>query len=454
MVASGPGRDGNRGGISLQSPSMDETSPAAELPAPDSAGAGSPRRSPVRYDLPSVRAEKEERSHRLLLLVVRLLFVVLLVTVTILSIASEGRLPGDFGFSTIFGLVLATTSIGVIVLVLDAMTPNKRLSSLVSVYVGVCFGLIGAFAIGSLLDVVTAAWSEEGVKGGRLEVYIGLAKVIVGIVLSYLAVSVVLTTKDDFRLVIPYVEFAKQVRGVRPLVLDTSVLIDGRINELGQTGFLDAPLVIPRFVIDELQALADSGDRSKRMRGRRGLDMVSKLQANPYVDLSIDDVRVDAGSVDRSLIELARDQKLRIVTTDAALKKVAQINGVAVLNINDLANTLKSAALPGETLVVEVQKAGESEGQGVGYLADGTMVVIEGAAAFIGTSVQASVTNSLQTSAGRMIFAKVEDGTPESLGEGQSAVPHLARAATQQPRAPRPPRSGGEPPSGRNPRRG
>jgi uncharacterized protein YacL len=182
--------------------------------------------------------------------------------------------------------------------------------------------------------------------------------------------------------------------------------------------------------------------------------MVSKLQANPYVDLSIDDVRVDAGSVDRSLIELARDQKLRIVTTDAALKKVAQINGVAVLNINDLANTLKSAALPGETLVVEVQKEGESEGQGVGYLADGTMVVIEGAAAFVGTSVQASVTNSLQTSAGRMIFAKVEDGTPEGLGEGQSAVPHLARAATQQPRAPRPPRSGGEPPSGRNPRRG
>jgi uncharacterized protein YacL len=433
---------------------MDETSPAAEPPAQDAAGAGSPRRSPVRYDLPSVRAEKEERSHRLLLLVVRLLFVVLLVTVTILSIASEGRLPGDFGFSTIFGLVLATTSIGVIVLVLDAMTPNKRLSSLVSVYVGVCFGLIGAFAIGSLLDVVTAAWSEEGVRGGRLEVYIGLAKVIVGIVLSYLAVSVVLTTKDDFRLVIPYVEFAKQVRGVRPLLLDTSVLIDGRINELGQTGFLDAPLVIPRFVIDELQALADSGERPKRARGRRGLDMVSKLQANPYVDLSIDDVRVDAGSVDRSLIELARDQKLRIVTTDAALKKVAQINGVAVLNINDLANTLKSAALPGETLVVEVQKEGESEGQGVGYLADGTMVVIEGAAAFVGTSVQASVTNSLQTSAGRMIFAKVEDGTPEGLGEGQSAVPHLARAATQQPRAPRPPRSGGEPPSGRNPRRG
>jgi len=422
---------------------------------PDAAAAEprSTRRRPARYDLPSVQAEREERSHRLLLLVVRLLFVVLLVTVTILSIASEGRGPGEFGFSTIFGLVLATTSIGVIVLVLDAMTPNKRLSSLVSVYVGVCFGLIGAFAIGALLDQVLKAWQEPGVTGGRAAVYVNLAKVIVGIVLSYLAVSVVLTTKDDFRLVIPYVEFAKQVRGVRPLVLDTSVLIDGRINELGQTGFLDAPLVIPRFVVDELQALADSGDRTKRTRGRRGLDMVARLQGNPYVDVSIDDVRVDAGSVDRNLIELAKDQKLRIVTTDAALKKVAQINGVAVLNINDLANTLKSAALPGETLVVEVMKTGESEGQGVGYLADGTMVVIEGAAGFVGTAVHAAVTNSLQTSAGRMIFAKLEDGTPVDLPEDRSAVPHLARAATHQPRAPRPPRSGGEPPSGRNPRR-
>lgn len=399
-----------------------------------------------RYDLPSVKAEQEARSHRLLMLVVRLLFLVLLGTVTILTIASERRTE-DFGFSTIVGLFLATTSIGIIVLVLDAITPNKRLSSVVGVYLGVCFGLIGAIAVGSLLDVVADAWD---LSNGRQALYLGLGKVTVGIVLCYLSVSVVLTTKDDFRLVIPYVEFAKQVRGVRPLVLDTSVLIDGRINELGQTGFLDAPLIVPQFVLDELQALADSSDKAKRSRGRRGLDMVARMQANPYLDLSIDNPRVEGVSVDRMLIELARDQKLRILTTDANLKKVAQINGVSVINVNDLANTLKTSALPGDSLQVVVVKPGEGEGQGVGYLPDGTMVVIEDAASRVGSALQVIVTNSLQTSAGKMIFAK-----PDRSGETDADAPvsRMANAATHQPRSTgRGPR-GTPPPEGRNPRR-
>jgi uncharacterized protein YacL len=394
-------------------------------------------------DLPSVRAEQEARSRRLLMLVVRLLFLVLLVTVTILTIASERRTE-DFGFSTILGLILSTTSIGVIVLLLDAITPNKRLSSVVGVYLGVCFGLIGAVAIGSLLDVVADAWELAGTPSA---VYLGLAKVVVGIVLCYLSVSVVLTTKDDFRLVIPYVEFAKQVRGVRPLLLDTSALIDGRVNELGGTGFLDAPIIVPQFVVDELQALADSSDKLKRARGRRGLDMVSRLQQNPFVDLSIDTPRVEASTVDRMLVELAKDQKMRILTTDAALKKVAQINGVAVLNINDLASTLKTAAIPGESLQVTLVKAGDVDGQGVGYLPDGTMIVVEGGAERIGSSVNAIVTNSLQTSAGRMIFARLD------TSEDTDSIGRMANAATQQPRATgRGPR-GGPPPDGRNPRR-
>lgn len=397
------------------------------------------------FDLPSVRVEQEFRSHRLLLLVVRLLFLVLLVTVTILTIASERRAE-DFGFSTIFGLILSTTSIGIIVLVLDAITPNKRLSSVVGVYLGVCFGLIGAVAIGALLDVIADAWELEA---SRPALYIGLTKVIVGIVLCYLSVSVVLTTKDDFRLVIPYVEFAKQVRGVRPLLLDTSALIDGRINDLGQTGFLDAPIIVPQFVVDELQALADSADKIKRARGRRGLDMVARLQANPYLDLSIDNPQVDGVSVDRMLIDLAKDQKLRILTTDANLKKVAQINGVAVLNINDLANTLKTAAMPGETLHVVVIKLGEGEGQGVAYMPDGTMVVIEDGAAHVGASLNVVVTNSLQTSAGKMIFAKVDQSDPP---EGDS-IARLANAATHQPRATGRGVRGSRPPDGRNPRR-
>ncbi len=437
--------DGATPGGDLSRP--DATAPAASAvpSAAETAAIAADAARQRGFDLPSVRANLEYRSHRLLLLVVRLLFLVLLVTVTILTIASE-RKGEDFGFSTIFGLILSTTSIGIIVLILDAITPNKRLSSVVGVYLGVCFGLIGAIAIGALLDVVADAW-ELG--GTRSALYMGLSKVVVGIVLCYLSVSVVLTTKDDFRLVIPYVEFAKQVRGVRPLLLDTSALIDGRINDLGQTGFLDAPIILPQFVVDELQALADSSDKIKRARGRRGLDMVSRLQANPYLDLSIDDPRVEGVSVDRMLIELAKDQKLRILTTDTNLKKVAQINGVAVLNINDLANTLKTAAMPGETLHVAVVKAGEGEGQGVGYMPDGTMVVIEDGGAHIGANVAVVVTNSLQTSAGRMIFAKVES----SDGDGEATLQRLASAATHQPRVTgRGPR-GGPPPEGRNPRR-
>ncbi|MDZ4830967.1 MAG: TRAM domain-containing protein [Phycisphaerae bacterium] len=431
----------------LETPSSEVVAGAGALDAAaaDASAAELALAKSRRYDLPSVQAKQEARSRRLLMLVVRLLFLVLLGTVTILTIASERRTE-DFGFSTIGGLFLATTSIGIIVLTLDAITPNKRLSSVVGVYLGVCFGLIGAIAVGSLLDVVADAWD---LSGGRQALYLGLGKVIVGIVLCYLSVSVVLTTKDDFRLVIPYVEFAKQVRGVRPLVVDTSVLIDGRINELGSTGFLDAPLVCPQFVVDELQALADSSDKIKRTRGRRGLDVLARMQANPYLDLSIDDPRVEGVSVDRMLIELAKDQKLRILTTDSNLKKVAQINGVPVININDLANTLKAAALPGETLTVAVIKAGETEGQGVGYLPDGTMVVIEDAGPHVGSIVHAVVTNSLQTSAGRMIFAKVERAADT---EGTS-ISRLASAATHQPRAlGRGPR-GGPPPEGRNPRR-
>ena len=386
-----------------------------------------------RYEPPSVVAAQEKRSEKLVLLVARLLFLVLLVTVTVLTIASEKeKFPEEFDLSTVAGLFLASTAVGVIVLVMDAMTPNKRLSSVVGVYLGICVGLIGALAIGALLDVVAEAWQIKTRLAGqaptRMEIYLGLGKVVIAIVLCYLAVSVVLTTKDDFRLVIPYVEFAKQVRGVRPLLLDTSALIDGRVEALAETGFLAAPLVVPRFVIDELQMLADSGDKLKRGRGRRGLTMVSKLQASPALDLSIDDAQIEGRSVDHMLLKLAGDQKMRILTTDYNLDKVAQIQGVSVLNLNELANGLKSQLIPGDRQTLEIVKRGESPQQGVGYLPDGTMVVVEEAAELIGTEVTVTVTNSLQTSAGRMVFGRVAE--PEA-----SMAERMASAATSQPSA-------------------
>ncbi len=365
-----------------------------------------------RFEPPSVRAEQMKRSHKLLLLVVRLLFLVLLVTVTSLTVASRSDRPEEFEFTTLIGLFIGSVALGLIVLVVDAKTPNKRLTSVVGVYLGICVGLIGALAVGALLDVVAEAWGLKRPQPGQsptpMEIYLGLAKVVIAIVLCYLAVSIVLTTKDDFRLVIPYVEFARQVRGVRPLLLDSSALIDGRIEGLGQTGFIASPLVVPQFVLDELQALSDSGDKLKRAKGRRALTLLNKLQNTPALDVSIDETDVQGRSVDHKLLQLAADQHMHVVTTDYNLEKIAQIHGVAVLNINDLANTLKPQVIPGEFLTVELVKRGEAAGQAVGYLADGTMVVVEDAGDSIGKEITVIVTNSLQTSAGRMIFGKVE----------------------------------------------
>ena len=344
----------------------------------------------------------------------RLLFLVLLVTVCLLTVASRSGRPEEFKFSTLVGLFLGATAVGVIVLVVDARTPNKRLTSVVGVYLGLCVGLIGALAINALIDVVAEAWglkrANPGTSPTPMEIYLGLSKVVIAIVLCYLAVSIVLTTKDDFRVVIPYVEFTKQVRGVRPLLLDTSVLIDGRLEALSQTGFLATPLVVPQFVLDELQALADSSDKLKRARGRRGLTILGRLQGSPHLDVSLDDTDVEGHSVDHKLLQLAASQNMRVLTTDYNLDKVAEIKGVPVLNLNEMAQALKPQVIPGETLRLQVVKRGEAAEQGVGYLPDGTMVVIEEAATHVGQEVDVLVTNSLQTSAGRMIFAKLAAG--------------------------------------------
>ncbi|TVQ53278.1 MAG: PIN/TRAM domain-containing protein [Phycisphaerales bacterium] len=405
------------------------------------------------------------------MLVVRLLFLVLLITIAMLTMASGDERPEDFNLYTAAAVFLTAVGIGVVVLVVDAMLPNKRLTSVVGVYVGICAGLLVALAIGALIDVVAQAW---GLTGGQMDNWRGLFKVMIAIILCYLAVSFVLTTKDDFRLVIPYVEFAKQVRGVRPILLDTSVLIDGRVESLSSTGLIDAPTIVPQFVIEELQTLADSSERMKRTRGRRGLSILGKLRESPYLDLSIDEAAVSMGqSVDHALVDLAQSQNLRILTTDYNLAKVGQIQDVTVLNINDLANALKSQAIPGEEMSVEIIKRGEGPNQGVGYLPDGTMVVVENAADHVGDTLRIVVSNSLQTSAGKMIFGRrigdpepqedPEDADQTDRPEGESSgrsresssgsVSRLSEAATKQPRSTDPPsrvkRSDGR----RNPRR-
>lgn len=196
-------------------------------------------------------------------------------------------------------------------------------------------------------------------------------------------------------------------------LLDTSVIIDGRIAELCATGFLEGPLVVPLFVLEELQHISDSADVLKRNRGRRGLDILQGLQQKELIDIKvIDDDFEDITEVDSKLMRLALDKKWKIITNDFNLNKVASLQGIEILNLNDLANALKPAMIPGEWIRVQVIKEGKEDNQGVAYLDDGTMIVIENGAQYVDTSIDVMVTSVLQTSAGRMIFAKAK-GTKE-----------------------------------------
>jgi uncharacterized protein YacL len=221
-----------------------------------------------------------------------------------------------------------------------------------------------------------------------------------------------LQTKDEFRFIIPYVEFSKQIKGAKPLVLDTSVIIDGRIADICDTGIIDTKLIVPRFILQELQSIADSSDKIKRNRGRRGLDILKRMQTNNKIDVQMHDANMpelrDVQKVDERLVVLAKALSARVVTNDFNLNKIAQIQGVEVINLNELANALKLVALPGETLPIRIVKQGDQIGQGVGYLDDGTMVVVEQGKSAIGQEVNITVTSVLQTPAGRMIFGRMD----------------------------------------------
>jgi len=192
-----------------------------------------------------------------------------------------------------------------------------------------------------------------------------------------------------------------------PKLIDSSAIIDGRVLEIAQTGFIEGEMLVPRFVVEELQHLADSADAEKRVRGRRGLDFVRRLQ-NSSGAVRIDDRDyADIDAVDAKLVRLARDLGAQIMTTDYTLKKVAEIQGVKVLNVNDLANSVKPAVLPGEVIEVKILREGREQDQGVGYLDDGTMIVVESGALLVGSRVKAEVTSVLQSPSGKMIFSRV-----------------------------------------------
>ncbi|MCA9077112.1 MAG: PIN/TRAM domain-containing protein [Planctomycetaceae bacterium] len=300
------------------------------------------------------------------------------------------------------------------VILVDMLIPKKRIEIMSAIYFGLLIGVLLSFMMTQALGPLFAMRDLWGNDGAAFQAGVIMLSLLV---LPYLCISLLLQTKDDFRFVIPYVEFSRDLKGGRPLIIDSSALIDGRVADVVDTRILDVELVVPKFIIQEVQDIADSHDKLRRSRGRRGLDVLRTLQQDPKVDIHVhesDTTQSKGRSVDQRLVELAKSLNGRVLTNDFNLNKVAGVQGVEVVNLNDVANALKPRFIPGEHIEIKLIKEGESAGQGVGYLDDGTMVVCENGGHDIGKQVSLVVTSVLQNSAGRMIFGRIE---PQATGD-------------------------------------
>jgi uncharacterized protein YacL len=243
-----------------------------------------------------------------------------------------------------------------------------------------------------------------------------IAQIVMYVVCSYLAMVIAYRAKDEFNLVIPYVKFTRENKPERLVLLDTNIIIDGRIQEVCTTGFLDAVLIVPRFVLNELQYIADAPDAVKRARGRRGLEVLKMLQLNPRVEVKFDENEVpDIKDIDGKLVQLAKMLPAEILTNDFNLTRIAELQHVKALNLNELAKSLRPTVLPGEMLSVHLLKEGREPQQALAYLDDGTMIVVNGGRRLLGRDVEVTVSSVLQTAAGRMAFAEI-------AGESQTVV--------------------------------
>lgn len=350
---------------------------------------------------------------------------------------------------TVLGIVLSRQGDTVLALLL----PNSVLTetilgitfmSLAAMLVGGIFGaIIGSFIspylikslfmFTSTVEKSLSAMSTQDLIAGTLGLFLGLiianlvglafgsvpyigpyVSVALSIILGYLGMHLVVSKKSELAGWLHLhaegsFDKKKNKDHHTGKLLDTNVIIDGRVADIYRSGFLEGPIIVPVFVLEELQKIADSSDILKRNRGRRGLDILNHMRKNSKDDVIIvtNDFE-DISEVDSKLVKLAREKNYKIVTNDYNLNKVAELQGVAVLNINDLAIAVKPAVIPGEQIFVQLVKSGKEEGQGVAYLEDGTMIVVENGSQCIGKEVPVIITSVLQTSAGKMIFAKLE----------------------------------------------
>jgi uncharacterized protein YacL len=287
--------------------------------------------------------------------------------------------------------------IGALVILIDVLLKGFSLRGLSAISFGLAIGVLISYLIGT---------SPLFAFGDPQTIY--LFQLVLFIVCTYLATVIALRGKDEFNLVIPYVRFVPHEVDVPLVVVDTSVLIDGRISRVCAAGFLNAAVVIPRFVLAELQAIADSSDPQRQARGRRGLDVLNELRRLKHLDLRISESEVvKRADVDAKLVFLAQSMRAKLLTTDYNLAKMAEFHGVPWLNLNQLATALRPELTLGESVEVELVKPGKDEGQAVGYLEDGSMVVVAAGRPLIGQRVTAEIVSVLPTGGGKMVFARL-----------------------------------------------
>ncbi len=310
-----------------------------------------------------------------------------------------GTLLGGFEFKWAIGGALIGFFGSIVIILVEMGMRRFSIRNLSAAVFGLIFGFFMAWVLTSVMRLIPMS----------LQLFSSL-QIILILIFCYLGMVIAMRGKDEFNLIIPYIKFVRQDKRDEVVILDTSVIIDGRIADIFQTHFIEGRIVIPRFVLKELQQIADSQDALKRNRGRRGLDILNKIQKNTALDVKIQEEDFpEVKEVDAKLVKLAKLLGAKIFTNDFNLNKVAEFQGVSVLNINELAASLRPVVLPGETMEVRISKEGKEYNQGVAYLDDGTMVVVDNSKHVIGQVTKIVVTSVLQTSAGRMIFARLED---------------------------------------------
>ncbi len=294
------------------------------------------------------------------------------------------------------GFVLA-----IIIVLFEALARRASLKGLSSAVFGIILGLIIAWIVGATLDQFPL--HEE-----LSQTAINNIKIFITFIFVYLGLTLGIKGKDEFNLVIPYVKFKRQEMREGFIVVDTSSIIDGRVLDIVKTGFVEAKFIVPRFVLNELHALADSTDHMKRQKGKRGIEILHSLKKESNIEVQISDKPVEsAKSVDEKIVRLAQEIDAEVLTTDYNLNRIAQLQGVKVLNINDLANALKPTFIAGQRFSIKLIKEGKEHNQAIGYLEDGTMVVVENSRRLIGKNVLVEVTSVLQSSSGRIVFTKL-----------------------------------------------